>query len=314
MKLSIVIPVYGVEKYIEQCISSLLVPSCNDYEIVIVNDGTKDKSMDIIHEKYSDSRIRILQQENAGLSAARNRGMLEAQGEYIWFFDSDDWAETQHIQEIINSLDEIDALFLSFHYMNYMDDNTETVVGLEVTETTGINLACTDTPQCAPYYIWKKDILVTNNLSFKEGLLHEDALFTPKALLHINKIKGYGNPVYHHRMHEGSITHVIKPKRICDLLYIIKEHLNTTETLPSNIKYKWGICIANIANQVLYLSQKCSDNPTKEEVKEYFNQNWQLIRYLIHARKKNTQIMGLLSILSFGNVWTIYKILYKLRY
>ena len=75
MKLSIIVPVYNVEKYIVKCISSLLDQQTNDYEIIIVNDGTKDKSIDLIKKTFNDSKIAIIEQENQGLSAARNTGV-----------------------------------------------------------------------------------------------------------------------------------------------------------------------------------------------------------------------------------------------
>ena len=85
MKLSIIIPVYQVEKYVKKCVSSLLIPNRNDYELIIINDGTKDRSIEIVEQSFSDSRIRIIHQKNAGLSAARNRGIRAAKGLYFWF-------------------------------------------------------------------------------------------------------------------------------------------------------------------------------------------------------------------------------------
>ena len=90
MKLSIIVPVYNVEKYIIKCIDSLLLNNTNDYEIIVVNDGTKDRSIELVKNKFCDSKIRIVEQENQGLSAARNTGVAEAMGDYIWFVDSDD--------------------------------------------------------------------------------------------------------------------------------------------------------------------------------------------------------------------------------
>ena len=105
MKLSIIVPVYNVEKYIVKCISSLLDQQTNDYEIIIVNDGTKDKSIDLIKKTFNDSKIAIIEQENQGLSAARNTGVRHSKGEYIWFVDSDDWIAKGGIDELIPILD-----------------------------------------------------------------------------------------------------------------------------------------------------------------------------------------------------------------
>lgn len=93
IKLTIIIPVYNVEKYVGRCIESCLKQdlSPKEYEILVVNDGSKDGSIDIVRRYARENEnIRIIEQENAGLSAARNHGIKEARGEYLWFVDSDD--------------------------------------------------------------------------------------------------------------------------------------------------------------------------------------------------------------------------------
>ena len=92
VKVSVVIPIYNVEEYIEECLCSVLNQTLKDIEIVCVNDGTKDNSMSIV-EKYKgqDDRIVIVNKENGGLSSARNAGIEQAEGEYIYFLDSDDF-------------------------------------------------------------------------------------------------------------------------------------------------------------------------------------------------------------------------------
>lgn len=101
MKLSIIVPVYNVEKYIKECIDSLLKVPLDDMEIIVVNDGTKDKSIELL-SCYTDERIKIIHRVNGGLSSARNTGLDEAKGEYILFIDSDDFIINQ--DSIINMI------------------------------------------------------------------------------------------------------------------------------------------------------------------------------------------------------------------
>ena len=315
LKLSIVLPVYGVEKYIEKCMDSLLVPDNDDYEIVVVNDGTMDRSIDIIREKYADSRIRIVEQTNAGLSAARNRGIQEAKGEYIWCFDSDDWAETQEIPQIIKELQGIDFLYFS-SYFGYNEDNGNQTLDKRVIEAfTGSELACKPFYFCAPYYIMRRAFLLQNDLSFKVGLLHEDTLFTPIMITHAGPVKCYKTPVYHHRFRDGSITQSeVSPKRIKDLMYIIETLINYgNEAIPASMKYKWGFCIAQTVNSVLFLSQQCKDKDTISSLRRFVNKNFVLISYLKHAGFNN-RVMGFLATLFFGRLFEVYSILYRLRY
>ena len=104
MKLSIIIPVYNVEQYVGRCLQSCLSQShvkADDYELVIVNDGTKDNSMQVVEEMTRGcTNITVINQHNQGLSMARNAGLKEAKGEYVWFVDSDDWIAEGSISKI----------------------------------------------------------------------------------------------------------------------------------------------------------------------------------------------------------------------
>ena len=99
-KFSIIIPVYNVENYIKKCLDSVFSQSFKDYEVIVVNDGTKDNSMDIV----KDYKVKVINQKNQGLSAARNTGVKEAKGDYLLFLDSDDYYEKDLLKEINNSL------------------------------------------------------------------------------------------------------------------------------------------------------------------------------------------------------------------
>lgn len=314
MKLSIIVPVYGVEKYIEKCISSLLIPNNNDYEIIIVNDGTKDKSIDIIEDTFSDSRIRIIHQDNAGLSAARNRGIQEAKGEYVWCFDSDDWAENEHIINIINMLDSCDVVALSHYYLNYEDVGKEILKGYSVCARNGLELISQVFQPCAPYYIYKREILLKYGLRFKVGILHEDNLFTSTALPYMSKLKFYDSPVYHHRMRNESITHVISPKRISDIIYILDELLKYGKELPLKIRFKWGRCIVSSVNSLLFLTNQIHNSEIETLVNLYVDKNKALIEYLSKSSSFKNRVLGWTSVLMNGKVSKAYKLLYKIRY
>ena len=91
LKISVIVPVYNVEKYLKQCLDSIVNQTYKNLEIIIVNDGTKDNSMKIVEEYLQDKRIKVINKENGGLSSARNIGIKEATGDYISFIDSDDY-------------------------------------------------------------------------------------------------------------------------------------------------------------------------------------------------------------------------------
>ena len=103
MQFSIIIPVYNAERYLHQCIESVIAQTFKDWEMILVNDGSKDGSLAICQEYTSkDSRIRVIDKPNGGPSSARNRGLDEAQGEYVYFMDADDWIEKNYLEVFFN--------------------------------------------------------------------------------------------------------------------------------------------------------------------------------------------------------------------
>ena len=141
MEVSVIIPVYNSKNYLNKCIESLINQTFNDIEFIFVNDGSTDNSLSIL-EQYSkkDSRIKIINQKNQGISQARNRGMKEAKGRYIGFIDSDDWVDLDFYQKLYSSIIETNAdiavssiIRIGKNYQKYRVkyDRTETFESLE---------------------------------------------------------------------------------------------------------------------------------------------------------------------------------------
>lgn len=129
IKISVIIPVYGVEKYIRQCLESVIKQTYKNLEIIVVNDGTKDNSMKIVEEYLVDERIKVINKENGGISSARNRGIEEATGEYVSFVDSDDWLEIDLYERIVQILEGNKVDIIVFNYNRYSENkkNTEEI-------------------------------------------------------------------------------------------------------------------------------------------------------------------------------------------
>lgn len=122
IKISVIIPVYGVEKYIRQCLESVIKQTYKNLEIIVVNDGTKDNSMKIVEEYLVDERIKVINKENGGISSARNRGIEEATGEYVSFVDSDDWLEIDLYERIVQILEGNKVDIIVFNYNRYSEN------------------------------------------------------------------------------------------------------------------------------------------------------------------------------------------------
>lgn len=173
-KVSIIIPVYNVEKYIRQCLESVINQTYKNIEIIVINDGTKDGSMKIVEEYLEDKRIKIINKNNGGLSSARNKGIEEATGEYIYFLDSDDWIEKDTIEVLVKNSKDVDIIGANFFYFD------------EITKIKEKNKDISDDIEkgeyslnhCTEIMVWNKlykySFLKEKNLTFIEGIIHED--------------------------------------------------------------------------------------------------------------------------------------------
>ena len=312
MKLSIIVPVYGTEQYIVRCVNSLLKQDYNDYEIIVVDDGSPDRAIEILCDAVHNERVQIIRQKNAGLSAARNAGLAQAQGEYVWFFDSDDWASENCLGDIVMSLEGIDVLYFNSYYKE--KDKQIIVISKNNDATDGCALSLCDIFYQVPFYIYRRSWLIENNLSFEPNLLHEDSMFTPMALYQAGKAKPYKSPVYHQYEHSASITHAINPKRCYDMMKIVLKHNEFAQThVHPKDRRAWGNCIANTLNGLLAMSMLC-DTTVQNDVNVFFANHNELISYMIHAKKFPTRIMGYLAKWLGIPIPHLYGVLARLRY
>jgi glycosyltransferase involved in cell wall biosynthesis len=204
MKLSFVVPVYNVEKYLERCILSLMdqdIPA-SDYEVCIVNDGTKDNSLEIARNlagRYPN--LRVVSQENRGLSGARNTGLKEISGKYVWFVDSDDAIQKNCLKGLLNHMEalELDTCHIGFtHYFN--NGHQRPYIPLSHPKgpvVTGIEFFSeVDTVPTAWSFVHRTRFLVDNQLAFREGMVHEDEEFLPRMLFAAQRAGTYAHDLY----------------------------------------------------------------------------------------------------------------------
>jgi len=313
MKLSIIVPVYNVEKYIVKCIASLLDQNFDDYEIIVVNDGTEDKSIELINHNFKDGRISIINQRNSGLSSARNSGLMASRGEYVWFVDSDDWIAPQSLSGIAVRLRNCDIMFFT-HVCSVCEETRLTVINSYDIDTSR-NLWASCPPVCVPYYIFRKEFLIKNDLSFRPEIFHEDNLFTPRCLYLAKVVTVYPGLAYYRLLRKGSIMHTVNPKRCMDLCIVISDLVDFADReVKFGDRYLWGNFIADTVNGLLYLSVQTGDYAIRRKVAVFFQEHSRIIDFLIHSRKLCTRLLGYAALLSGGNILNIYKWLYYVRY
>lgn len=229
MKLSLILPVYNVEKYLGSCIESCLhqdIPK-EEYEIIVVIDGSPDNSIDIAQTYASkNANIRIIERPNGGLSAARNTGLIHAQGEYVWFIDSDDFIENNCFKDITDTLqkENLDCLWIQWkqidehqsvlpQYTPYIKRNLQHVMdGQEFMAKVLSNHLY------AWSFIYRRDFLKREKLIFTEGMFYEDTDFALRALPLVRTIKLFDRVCYNYLFRKGSITHEISEKKLLDIL------------------------------------------------------------------------------------------------
>jgi len=235
VKVSVVVPVYNTEEYLSKCLDSLIKQTLKDIEIICVNDGSTDSSLQILNDyKIKDNRIKIINQDNLGPSAARNRGLLECKGEYISFIDSDDWIETKAYEKLYGSSKKNDLDLVFFPIYSYdnvtnriSNDNNSYNLNIFDNEFDGKIFNYKDVKNILFHIavgpvnkLYRKKFLDNNKLKFVEGLFFEDIVFFYDMFLRAKKCSLLRDVTYFRRYREGSTTQSHDDKYF-DLIKII---------------------------------------------------------------------------------------------
>lgn len=200
-KVSIIIPMYNVEKYIEKCIESVINQTYKNLEIILVNDGSPDNCKGIAkHYSKFDNRIKVINKNNGGLSDARNAGLKIVTGDYVCFVDSDDYIELNTIEVLINSEGTLNPDVIVFSYFNEKVDFNESIISKTPVQLDVENLeSMTSIIGYAWNKLYKTSLIKDCNISFIKGLsLVEDIVFNENIFLNAEKIHYLNKPLYHY--------------------------------------------------------------------------------------------------------------------
>lgn len=227
--VSVVIPVYNVEKYLNQCVESVVTQTYKNLEIILVDDGSKDTSGALCDEwAKKDGRIRVIHKTNGGLADARNCGTCAATGEWILYIDSDDWYETpDHIEKLVSFADTHTSDIVCFNYRRYFENENKFSDALcNVSDPNPSLLYMVDNKiytSSACLKLIKRSILTDNNLVFEKGVLSEDIEFAAQLINLADKITFCPDCCYIYRQRSNSITASVSKKHVDDLIYIIEK-------------------------------------------------------------------------------------------
>lgn len=220
--ISIIVPIYNAEKFIEKCVDSLLNQTKKELEFILINDGSTDKTHDIL-SKYKDKRIKYFKNQNQGIGKARNFGIEKSTGEYLLFIDSDDYLEENACEELFKKAQETKSdLVICDFYKVYDSKQTEEIKLPSFLPTTlkenpniliDINLS--------PWNkLYKATMIKDNKIRFVENLKYEDAPFVAEALDKAKKISKLDKSLNYYVIHGNSET-TVRDKRVFDILKIV---------------------------------------------------------------------------------------------
>ena len=275
-KISIIVPVYNVERYITRCLESCVsqdLPN-NEYEIIVVNDGTPDNSMQIVNEfaqKYSN--IVVIEQDNQGLSGARNTGLKNAKGDYVWFVDSDDWIECNCLKTVTLQLDELHLDALHISAINVTVDKQSLrydYSGFEGQIFTGQDILRRQKHQFpAQFTIYRRDLLKAHELTFYPRIYHEDMEFTPRAYYFARRVSYYTTPIYYYELgNSTSIMHIPSVKHAFDMLIVIQQLIAFIgNTSAKSLLPAFATIMGQMLNHALWILKRAGTKAHKKDFK-----------------------------------------------
>lgn len=242
--ISIIVPIYNVENYLRQCLDSILNQTYQNFECLLINDGSPDNSADICREYVEkDSRFKYFEKENGGLSDARNYGIRQSKGSYLTFVDSDDWLENDALQQLYDALKKENADISIGRYNCYdesrcqylfydsnPDASLEMIEGKEIIDREGVEEMRNGNWTVAYLKLFKRELL--ENLPFPLGKIAEDTYWTWKVLLRASRVIYLNSYIYWYRIGlSDTLSNTWSEKRIYDEIEAREEKISILASL-----------------------------------------------------------------------------------
>lgn len=301
MKVSVIIPVYNTAEYLEKCISSILVQTYKNFELIIINDGSTDKSSEIIKKIMTiDSRIIYRHFENSGVSTSRNRGLDLASGDYVIFIDSDDWVDPDFIQDFIINMSSNPKRLV-------VQDLKEVFPQQTMHNVQGYNNELLNIPQDFSYFIsnyrftqgyacnkfYNLSLIRENRIRFVDNVMNEDELFYMDYIKHVDEIFFSKKDNYNYLQRNNSLTGKLwsftEAKIYLEGLILFLQYLTSIKKDSPEIK----VYVENRINHIFdYVLRSCiyGHNYTWKARIKYINELYSIILPFIHVLRPKTQL------------------------
>ena len=306
VKVSIIVPIYNVENYLEKCLDSLTGQSLNDIEILAVNDGSTDGSLKILENYASkDSRIVVLDKENGGLSDARNYAFPYIHGEYVGFIDSDDYVDPKMYEVMYNRAIETSSDIVECNLHHTFDDYEDTEIGRHIHDKKELIM---NGRSVVWNKIYKTSWLLETGVRFPKGLIYEDVNFYCKIVPFLNKIEYVEEPFVHYVQRGTSINNfqTLKTMQIFDILDDIHKFYE-----EKGLMDEYGEALEFLYTRILLcsslsrMSRIKDPSDRKKAISSNWNKlvstfpNWKKGRYLKEYTGKNAGFMKAMNPLTY---------------
>lgn len=311
VKISVIVPVYNVEVYLEKCLDSIVNQTLKDIEIIIINDGSPDNSQEII-DKYQKKykNIKAYLKENGGLSDARNYGIKNANGEYLSFVDSDDYIDTTMLEKMykLAKKENLDLVVCNTINIDDTGNSIEINSNYNYSDDTIKNYLLS--PPMACIRIYKKELF--KNIKFKKGIYYEDLELTPKLVKYTKKIGFIDEGLYYYYQRIGSIMKQKKfNNKLLDIFDVLETNkLELLKEYPDEVEYMYITHLLRTATLrfLEYDNYKELINKITNTIKCYFP-NWNKNKYYRKSSKK----LKLICTLAYHKKIFILKLIKKIK-
>lgn len=321
-KVSVIIPVYNTEKYLVDCLESVVNQTLQDLEVVLINDGSTDDSlkiMEMYQAKYAD-RIQLISRENGGQAVARNMAIPLCRGEYIGFVDSDDYIEPEMYERMYVKAKETDADYVECDYVNVkLNENGEQEriadYGSRVRAYTSKKDMFID-PMLAPWNkLYRTELLKKSNVFFPEGLIYEDTSFCLKSISFINNFAFVPEKYVVHFYRGSSTMNGNKSQKVADIFKVLEDVITFYQ--DKNLFYEYQDELEYEIVKILLCSsmERISQVPDSKLKKQLCRDTWAFIQKYFPGYKKNKYIRekGMknryMSLITGWNISTVCKVL-----
>ena len=307
-KVSVIVPIYNVERYLQECLDSLLRQRFDGLQVIMVDDRSNDKSGEIAasYAARYDNFFLLTHKENSGLSVSRNNGIKIATGKYVLFLDSDDYLEDDSIKKLYSICEENNLDVLKFDYLTYIDEYSRPIeCEIEIPISTDSNIndgfkflsKLGKNPSCCLIFI-RREVIENNELSFLEGVIHEDNLFFVELLICSKRVKSVPLGLYYRRIRSDSIMKKRNYYRVwMSYILMTEELIRFADFRGATVKNEIAWMLENAYRAIIYFEPKEMNKLPRKLVS---SQKRLAIKYAKNIRKKALLVLLFPEVFNIG--------------